>query len=69
MISSAVAFAGSWPVTAATNSSRSNVYSVTSVAAVTVAVRGTSRRRAISPNPEPRPSRLPATSTSPFAIT
>ena len=69
MISSAVAFAGSWPVTAATNSSRSNVYSVTSVAAVTVAVRGTSRRRAISPNPEPPAEPPPATSTSPFAIT
>ena len=50
--SSAVAVAGSCPVTAATNSSRSSARSVTSVAAVTVAVRGTSRRSAISPNPD-----------------
>ena len=67
--SSAVARAGSWPVTAATNSSRSRASSTTSVAAVTVAVRGTSRSNAISPKPSPRRSRRSTTSTSPSAIT
>ena len=69
MTSSAVALAGSCPATAATNGSRSRASNVTSVAAVTLAVRGTSRSNAISPNPEPGPSRLPATSTSPSEIT
>ena len=46
--------AGPWPVTAATKMSRSSVTSSTSVTAVTVAVRGTSRRSAISPNASPR---------------
>ena len=46
-------------------SSRSSACSTTSVRAVTVAVRGTSRSRAISPNDEPGPRTLPSISTSP----
>ncbi len=54
-----------WPVTTATNSSRSSASRLTSDLAVTDAVRGTSRRRAISPKKSPptrsrrcRPSRV-----------
>ena len=65
----AVACAGPWPVTAGTKMSRSSVTSSTSVTAVTVAVRGTSRRSAISPNDSPGPNVRPRISTSPLAIT
>ncbi len=68
-ICSAVACAGPWPVTAVTKMSRSSVTSSTSVTAVTVAVRGTSRRSAISPNDSPGPNVRPRISTSPLSIT
>ncbi len=45
------------PVTACRNTSRSSASSRQSVTAVTVAVRGTSRSNAISPNVDPGPSR------------
>jgi hypothetical protein len=67
--SSADACAGLWPVTAVTKMSRSSVTSSTSVTAVTVAVRGTSRRSAISPKASPRPKVRPRISTSPLSIT
>ena len=47
---------GGWPVTASRNSSRPSACSWASVSASTVAVRGTSRRSAISPNESPGPS-------------
>jgi hypothetical protein len=49
MTVSAASTLGGWPATAATNSSRPRAYSSRSVCAVTVAVRGRSRSRAISP--------------------
>ena len=52
----AAAALGRDPVTAARKSSRSSASSRVSVAAVTVAVRGTSRSRAISPNVVARPA-------------
>ena len=55
------------PVTAATNGAFSRAYTCASVRAVTLAVRGTSRSRAISPTPWPRPTVLtwrPSTETS-----
>ena len=47
---------GGWPVTASRNASRPSACSWASVSASTVAVRGTSRRSAISPNESPGPS-------------
>ena len=69
MSSSAVAWAGPCPVTAVMKTSRSSATSETSDTAVTVAVRGTSRRSAISPNASPGPNVRPRISTSPRSIT
>src|SRR4029078_9085816 len=49
---------GACPVTAATKGARSSVTRETSVTAVAVAVRGTSRRSAISPNASTGPHTL-----------
>src|SRR6478735_4976409 len=55
-IDSAAIRASSWPVTAARKSSRSSANSTVSESAVMVAVRGTSRRRPISPKKSPATS-------------
>ena len=69
MSESASAELEAWPVTAATNGARSSVTTETSVTAVAVAVRGTSRRSAISPNASPGPSSRPRMATVPAETT
>ena len=73
-MSSAADRASIWPVTASRKSSRSSASSSVSSTAETVAVRGTSRSRPISPKNSPGPSwrrtLVPwVTSTSPETMT
>ena len=74
MATSAASPNAPWSVTAGMKCWRSSAWSTVALVAVTVAVRGTSLRRAISPTKSPGPSaatRRPSfvTSTVPLSIT